>query len=102
MIVIVTHGHQFDAVAAAQALRTPAGYIGMIGSRRKRQHIDTLLREQGFDAVALARIHSPVGLPIGAETPEEIAVSIMAECIAHRRGCLAALGNTGTPAGTPA
>lgn len=101
-IVIVTHGHQFDAVAAAQALRTPAGYIGMIGSRRKRQHVDTVLHEQGFDAAALARIHSPVGLPIGADTPEEIAVSIMAECIAHRRGCLAPPTSEGTPTGTPA
>lgn len=84
-IVIVTRGHLFDGVAAAQALRTPAGYIGMIGSTRKRQQIYAGLLEAGFTEQDLARIHAPIGLDIGAETPEEIAVSILAECIAVRR-----------------
>lgn len=84
-IVIVTRGHLFDGVAAAQALRTPAGYIGMIGSTRKRQQIYAKLLESGFTEQDLARIHAPIGLDIGAETPEEIAVSILAECIAVRR-----------------
>ena len=84
-IVIVTRGHLYDAEAAAQALRTPAGYIGMIGSSRKRQQIYEKLGTQGFTQADIDRIHSPIGLNIGAQTPEEIAVSILAECIAHRR-----------------
>ncbi|WP_294447627.1 XdhC family protein [uncultured Mailhella sp.] len=84
-IVIVTRGHLFDGVAAAQALRTPAHYIGMIGSTRKRRQIYAKLLESGFTEQDLARIHAPIGLDIGAETPEEIAVSILAECIAVRR-----------------
>ncbi len=84
-IVIVTRGHLFDGVAAAQALRTPALYIGMIGSTRKRRQIYEKLLESGFTEQDLARIHAPIGLDIGAETPEEIAVSILAECIAVRR-----------------
>lgn len=84
-IVIVTRGHLFDGVAAEQALKTPAGYIGMIGSMRKRKQIYTKLLEIGFTEKDLARIHAPIGLDIGAETPEEIAVSILAECIAVRR-----------------
>lgn len=84
-IVIVTRGHLFDGEAAAQALRTPAGYIGMIGSTRKRRQIYDKLLASGFTEQDLARIHAPIGLDIGAETPEEIAVSILAECIAVRR-----------------
>lgn len=82
-IVIVTRGHLHDAEVLAQALATKAGYIGMIGSRRKRDAIYNSLREQGFSEADLARVHCPVGLPIQAETPEEIAVSIVAECIQH-------------------
>lgn len=84
-IVIVTRGHLFDGITVAQALKTPAGYIGMIGSTRKRQQIYGQLLESGFTEQDLARIHAPIGLDIGAETPEEIAVSILAECIAVRR-----------------
>ncbi len=84
-VIIVTRGHLFDGEVLAQALRTPAGYIGMIGSSRKRAQIYARLREQGVTEADLARVHSPIGLSIGAETPEEIAVSILAECIAHRR-----------------
>lgn len=84
-IVIVTRGHLFDGVTVAQALKTPARYIGMIGSTRKKQQIYAGLRENGFTEDDLARIHAPIGLDIGAETPEEIAVSILAECIAVRR-----------------
>lgn len=84
-IVIVTRGHLFDGVAAEQALKTSAGYIGMIGSMRKRKQIYAKLQESGFTEQDLERIHAPIGLDIGAETPEEIAVSILAECIAVRR-----------------
>lgn len=83
-LVIVTRGHMHDASVLAQALRTDAGYIGMIGSRRKREAVYARMREQGFTDADLSRVHSPIGLSIGAETPEEIAVSIVAELIAER------------------
>ena len=85
-IVVVTRGHLFDRTVVSQALKTDAGYIGMIGSSSKRKQVYAKLQEEGFSAGDLERIHSPIGLSIGAETPEEIAVSILAECIAHRRG----------------
>lgn len=85
-VVIVTRGHVHDAEVLAQALRTRAGYIGMIGSRRKRDAVYQRLRGQGFTEGDLARVHCPVGLAIEAETPEEIAVSIVAELIACRAG----------------
>jgi len=84
-IVIVTRGHLYDAAVLSQALATQAGYIGMIGSARKRGEVYAALRAQGISEDALTRVHCPVGLGIEAETPEEIAVSIVAECIAHRR-----------------
>jgi len=83
-VVIVTRGHVHDADVLAQALRTPAGYIGMIGSRRKRDSVYQRLRAQGFGDQDFNRVHCPVGLDIGAETPEEIAVSIVAELIQAR------------------
>jgi xanthine dehydrogenase accessory factor len=83
-VVIVTRGHVHDAAVLAQALRTKAGYIGMIGSRRKRDSVYESLRLQGFTDADFARVHCPVGLDIGAETPEEIAVSIAAELIQAR------------------
>ncbi|KUG29651.1 xanthine and co dehydrogenase maturation factor, xdhc/coxf family [hydrocarbon metagenome] len=86
MVVIVTRGHLHDAVVLAQTLGTKAGYVGMIGSRRKRDAIYDRLRAAGTADEELARVHCPVGLPIGAETPEEIAISIVAELIAMRAG----------------
>jgi xanthine dehydrogenase accessory factor len=69
----------------AEALRTPARYIGMIGSRRKVTAVAERLRKRGFTEEALGRIHAPIGIDIVAETVEEIAVSIVAEMIAVRR-----------------
>jgi xanthine dehydrogenase accessory factor len=83
-IVIVTRGHAHDHDALAEALRTPAGYIGMIGSIPKRDAIYDKLLAAGFTTADLARVKSPIGLEIAAETPEEIAVSIVAELIEHR------------------
>jgi xanthine dehydrogenase accessory factor len=83
-IVIFTRGHHHDRVVLAQALRTEAAYIGMIGSKRKRDAIFTALAKEGFTRADLGRVHSPIGLDIGAETPEEIAVSIVAELIQER------------------
>ncbi len=83
-IVIVTRGHAYDATVLEQALVTRAGYIGMIGSRRKRDAIYAALLAKGISSDQINRVHSPIGLSIGAETPAEIAVSIMAEIIALR------------------
>lgn len=83
-IVIATHSHLSDRDVLATALMTQAGYIGMIASRRKRDIIYTSLVEQRFTKEDFARVHSPVGLDIGAQTPAEIAVSIAAELIAVR------------------
>ncbi|MES9995607.1 XdhC family aldehyde oxidoreductase maturation factor [Desulfovibrio aminophilus] len=83
-VVIVTRGHLFDKTVLGQALRTPAGYIGMIGSRRKRQAVYDQLLKEGFTTADLERVHCPIGLAIEAETPEEIAVSIVAELILAR------------------
>lgn len=87
-IVILTRGHLHDKTVLAQALRTGAGYIGMIGSRSKRDAIYGVLFKEGFSQGDIDRVHSPIGLSIGAETPEEIAVSIVAEMIQARSGHL--------------
>ena len=85
-IVILTRGHLYDKTVLAQALKTSAGYIGMIGSRRKRDTIYGALLREGFSQDDIDRVHSPIGISIGAETPEELAVSIVAEMIQHRAG----------------
>jgi xanthine dehydrogenase accessory factor len=85
-IVILTRGHLYDRAVLAQALRSPARYIGMLGSRRKREAIYASLLGEGFTAADLGRVHSPIGLAIGAESPEEIAVSIVGELIRERAG----------------
>jgi len=83
-LVIVTRGHLHDKTVLEQSLRTNAGYIGMIGSKRKQRLVYDELLEKGFSADDLTRVHNPIGLDIAAETPEEIAVSIVAELIATR------------------
>lgn len=83
-IVIMTRGHQGDYELLEQSLRTPAGYVGVIGSRHKIAATNKRLSEAGISDDDIARIHTPIGLPIGAETPAEIAISIAAELIAHR------------------
>ena len=85
-VVIVTHGHQYDYEVLRGVITKPARYIGMIASTTKRNHIFHKLRT--VDEISddlLSRIHSPIGLDIGAETPEEIAISIVAELIQARR-----------------
>jgi xanthine dehydrogenase accessory factor len=85
-LVIVTRGHIHDKTVLEQCLRTKAKYIGMIGSRRKKAMIYEKLLEEGFTKSDLDRVQAPIGLDIGAETPEEIAVSIVAELIQVRAG----------------
>ncbi len=84
-IVIVTRGHHDDMRVLRWAVQTPARYIGMIGSKRKTISIFKELQKEGLGPELFARVHAPVGLDIGAITPEEIAVSITAELIAKRR-----------------
>jgi xanthine dehydrogenase accessory factor len=83
-IVIVTR-HKDDLPAVRAALKTGAGYIGLIGSRRRVLQTYRILLKGGFTAEEIGRINAPIGLNIGAETPDEIAVSIMAEIIQRRR-----------------
>ncbi len=82
--LIVTRGHTHDEEALYHLARTPAGYVGMIGSKRKIRLIYEDLRARGVPAEALAKVHAPLGFAIGSQTVPEIAVSIVAELIACR------------------
>ncbi|HTW61231.1 MAG TPA: XdhC/CoxI family protein [Terracidiphilus sp.] len=90
-IVIATRGHRDDMRILRWAAQTQARYIGMVGSRRKAITVVRELAAEGLDPALFERLRSPVGLDIGAETPEEIAVSILAELIAFRRHAEGAL-----------
>jgi xanthine dehydrogenase accessory factor len=83
-IVVATRGHNHDHDAVKAALRTRAGYIGLLGSRRKKALLASALEQEGFSKADVARVIIPVGLDIGSITPEEIAVSIMAQIIQQR------------------
>jgi xanthine dehydrogenase accessory factor len=87
-VLLVTRGHRYDYEVLRRLLARPAPprYIGMIGSRRRVRATFHQLREEGFDAAAIARVRAPVGLDLGAETPEEIAVAVAAELVQLRRG----------------
>ncbi|WP_432105259.1 XdhC family protein [Streptomyces sp. bgisy091] len=93
VVCVLTHDPKFDVPLLAAALRTPAAYIGVMGSRRTHADRIARLREAGVGEADLARLASPVGLDLGARTPEETAVSIAAEIIQHR------WGGTGRPLG---
>ncbi len=86
-IVVLTHDHKFDVPLLQVALRTPAVYVGAMGSRTTTDERAERLRAVGLTDEELARLHAPIGLPIGARTPEEVAVAIVAELVAvTRRG----------------
>ncbi|WZL73839.1 XdhC/CoxI family protein [Clostridiaceae bacterium 35-E11] len=78
-IVIVTHGHRYDQEALEAVINSPAGYIGMIGSQKKVLTCFNNLEEKGISKNRIAAIHAPIGLDIGGEKPEEIALAIMSE-----------------------
>jgi xanthine dehydrogenase accessory factor len=84
-LLVATRGHLQDFEAVAAALRTPARYVGLVGSRRKRKLLFEELERQGFDAAARSRVVTPAGVAIGSVTPAEIAVSIVAQMIEVRR-----------------
>jgi len=90
-IVVVTRGHKQDETSVREVINSKAAYIGMIGSRRRAGAVLKLLRDSGVSREALDRVRTPIGLDIGAETPEEIAVSVIGEIIMTR------LGGTGRP-----
>jgi xanthine dehydrogenase accessory factor len=80
-IVILTRSHEYDAAALEETLEKEVKYVGMIGSKRKVRIILDNLKEKGFSESAIERVHAPIGMPIDAETPQEIAISIVAELV---------------------
>jgi xanthine dehydrogenase accessory factor len=84
-LVIACRGHLEDQQALAESLKTPACYIGLLGSKKKVQTVFANLVKEGISEEALKNIHAPIGIPISADTPEEIAISIMAEIVDVRR-----------------
>ena len=85
-VAVLSHDDKFDVPALTAALNSPAGYVGAIGSRGTRERRDRRLREAGVTDEQIARIYGPIGLDIGAQTPEEIALAILAQIVAARRG----------------
>jgi xanthine dehydrogenase accessory factor len=85
-VCVLTHDHKFDVPAIASAVKTRVGYLGAMGSRRTHESRIERLRDAGVTDDEIARVRSPIGLDIGARTPEETAVSICAEIIAARTG----------------
>ncbi|MEV6400040.1 XdhC family protein [Streptomyces sp. NPDC051907] len=96
VMCVLTHDPKFDVPLLEVALRTPAAYIGAMGSRRTHEDRLARLRERGVEAAETARLRSPIGLDLGARTPEEVAVSIAAEIVALR------WGGSGSPLGDTA
>lgn len=86
VLCVLTHDAKFDVPLLEAALRLPVAYVGAMGSRRTHLERNDRLREAGVTELELARLHSPIGLDLGARTPEETALSIAAEIVADRRG----------------
>jgi xanthine dehydrogenase accessory factor len=85
-VAVLTHDDKFDVPALKAALNSPASYVGAIGSRGTRERRDRRLREAGVTDEQIGRIHGPIGINIGARTPEEIALAILAQIVSVRRG----------------
>ncbi len=85
-VAIVTRGHNEDEECLRAVINTEADYVGLIGSKRRTNIVLDRLREAGADLEKLRKVHAPVGLDIGAVTPEEVALAILAEMVAERRG----------------
>ena len=84
-VAVITKDFRGDLAAMKVVLPTRPAYLGMIGSKRKRREVFEALRAEGIGEDVLASVHCPIGLDIGADTPEEIAVAVLAEIIAVRR-----------------
>jgi xanthine dehydrogenase accessory factor len=101
--LVFTHDPKFDEPALIGALRSGAGYVGALGSRRTQSERLERLREAGLGEPELAALHAPCGLDLGARTPEETAISVLAEIVASRTGRSAAsLSHTHGPIHTGA
>ncbi|HKW46812.1 MAG TPA: XdhC family protein, partial [Gemmatimonadaceae bacterium] len=85
-VALLAHDYKYDLPVLREVLRSDAGYIGMLGSRRRGETIRSMLRDEGFTASEMARLHSPIGLSIGAKSAAEIALAIAAEIVAVREG----------------
>ena len=85
-MAVLSHDPKLDDPALLHVVRTPARYVGAIGSRTTNEKRRARLKDQGLPDELIDRIHAPIGLKIGAETPEEIALAIMAEMIAAKNG----------------
>ena len=83
-VIILTHGHEFDFTVQAQVMRQSYAYLGVIGSAKKTAKLNTQLLQEGFTPEQLAEVHTPIGLPILAQTPSEIAISIAGELVLVR------------------
>ena len=91
-LVVVTRSHESDAEVLEEAMKKPTKYVGMIGSKKKVRIILDRLRQKGIDDATIRRIHAPIGIPIHAETPQEIAISIVAELVTVRNNAIASQG----------
>lgn len=85
-VVLIAHDYKYELPALRALLRSPVGYLGMLGSKKRGEAVRALLREEGFNDDELARIHTPIGLDIGGKSPPEVALSILAELVAVRSG----------------
>jgi xanthine dehydrogenase accessory factor len=88
-VVLVAHDYKYELPVLRQVLRSPVGYIGLLGSRKRGAAVRDLLAAEGFTADELARVHTPIGVDLGGKQPEEVALSILAEVVAVRNGKLA-------------
>jgi xanthine dehydrogenase accessory factor len=91
-LVVVTRSHETDAEVLEEAVKKPTKYVGMIGSKKKVQVILDRLRQKGIDEATIRRIRAPIGIPIHAETPQEIGISIVAELVTVRNSAIASQG----------
>jgi xanthine dehydrogenase accessory factor len=96
---VLTHDPKFDEPALELALRSPACYVGAIGSRKTQAHRRDRLRAAGFSEAEIGRLHGPIGLPLGGRGPAEIALAILAEITAVRYGRASRPEAAGEPAG---
>lgn len=85
-VVLVAHDYKYELPALRALLRSPVGYVGMLGSKKRGEAVRALLRDEGFTSDELARIRTPIGLDIGGKSPPEVALSILAELVAVRSG----------------
>jgi xanthine dehydrogenase accessory factor len=85
-VVLVAHDYKYELPVLRQILRSPAGYIGLLGSRKRGAAVRDVLASEGFTPDELARVHTPIGLDLGGKRPEEVALSILAEVVAVRNG----------------